>query len=85
VRSTGLTVRLSNSDIPFDQLPERVSEFVESYNKTEKGLPVYAVCRRGNDSQIAVGMLKEHGIVAKDIIGGLIQWSKQVDVTFPTY
>ena len=44
------------------------------------------MCRLGNDSQLAVRLLKERGIVdAKDIVGGLDRWAKDVDSSFPTY
>jgi adenylyltransferase/sulfurtransferase len=47
-------------------------------------LPIYVVCRRGNDSQLAVEMLKEGGVDAKDVVGGLNAWAKLVDPTWPT-
>jgi adenylyltransferase/sulfurtransferase len=48
--------------------------------------PVCVVCRRGNDSQYVVQMLKQSGISsAKDLVGGLEAWSKQADVDFPEY
>ena len=43
------------------------------------------ICRRGNRSQHAVNILKDHGMAARDIIGGLTAWNKQVDPTFPMY
>ncbi len=51
------------------------------------------VCRRGNDSQLAVRKLKDQsdslfGDVAmeiKDIVGGLTEWSNTIDETFPKY
>ncbi len=51
------------------------------------------MCRRGNDSQIAVEMLSEHfktndtsGVsVIKDIIGGVNEWANIVDKNFPKY
>ena len=51
------------------------------------------VCRRGNDSQLAVRKLKDQsdslfGAVAveiKDIVGGLTEWSNTIDQTFPKY
>jgi len=52
-------------------------------------LPVYVVCRRGNDSQIAVQKLKNYfvnsQIQIKDIAGGLYAWEKTVDPDFPIY
>eukprot|EP00897_Mesotaenium_endlicherianum_P002870 jgi/Mesen1/2610/ME000166S01731 len=47
---------------------------------------VYVVCRRGNDSQLAVQKLRQVGnICAFDITGGLQAWTKFVDPTFPSY
>ncbi|XP_059612521.1 adenylyltransferase and sulfurtransferase MOCS3 [Phlebotomus argentipes] len=53
-----------------------------------KKLPIFIVCRRGNDSQKAVKMLKEHikgENAPKDIIGGLHAWTKNIDPGFPIY
>ncbi|RUS19125.1 Molybdopterin-synthase sulfurtransferase [Endogone sp. FLAS-F59071] len=48
--------------------------------------PVYVVCRLGNDSQVAVHILQHHGLGgAKDIVGGLYRWSRDVDPEFPIY
>ena len=50
---------------------------------------MYVVCRRGNDSQKAVVLLKEKlaslPVTIKDVKGGLTAWTKQVDPDFPTY
>lgn len=47
---------------------------------------MFVICRLGNDSQIAVRMMQKEGIErAKDIIGGLLSWSKKVDDDFPIY
>lgn len=47
------------------------------------------VCRRGNDSQLAVRKLKaklqEADMEVKDIAGGLTAWARQIDPNFPTY
>ncbi|KAK3092896.1 hypothetical protein FSP39_008560 [Pinctada imbricata] len=52
-------------------------------------LPVFVVCRRGNDSQTAVKQLRtclDGGRVeVKDIRGGLHAWAKSIDKDFPTY
>lgn len=48
--------------------------------------PVYVVCRRGNDSQLAVRYLSEKlGIQARDLIGGLHAWTHQINKDFPIY
>lgn len=50
---------------------------------------VYCVCRRGNDSQLAVQQLQcalnNHEIQIQDIIGGLTAWAHKIDSTFPVY
>lgn len=50
------------------------------------GSYVLVVCRRGNDSQVAVDMLKQSGISwVRDVIGGLNAWSELVDPEMPKY
>jgi len=52
---------------------------------------VITICRRGNDSQRAVDELKKYTEITdkvkwiKDVIGGLYEWSMQVDKNFPIY
>ncbi|CAG0881368.1 unnamed protein product [Darwinula stevensoni] len=58
-------------------------------NPQQDLLPVYVVCRKGNDSQKAVklleGLLKDKNIDLKDIKGGLHAWTREVDSSFPIY
>lgn len=52
------------------------------------GGPLVAVCKHGNDSQIAVDALRsvsDVGQEIKDLIGGLQSWSKDIDTQFPIY
>ncbi|KAK2145588.1 hypothetical protein LSH36_670g01043 [Paralvinella palmiformis] len=50
---------------------------------------VFVVCRQGNDSQVAVKLLKEKlkqlPISIKDIKGGLKAWARHIDRSFPEY
>ncbi|KAH8263596.1 hypothetical protein KR044_011340 [Drosophila immigrans] len=52
-----------------------------------KELPIVVLCRRGNDSQIAVqhmiNRFPQHSI--RDLEGGLHAWTGLVDSTFPIY
>eukprot|EP00850_Spirogloea_muscicola_P016134 SM000129S26121 [mRNA] locus=s129:9637:13386:- [translate_table: standard] len=49
-------------------------------------LPVYVICRRGVDSQVAVQLLRQAGVcTALDVTGGLEAWATQVDSSFPAY
>lgn len=57
----------------------------ELKNEMEKK-KVFVVCRRGNDSQLAVRHLSEKlNVKAKDLIGGLHAWTRNVDENFPIY
>lgn len=52
------------------------------------GGPIIAVCRLGNDSQLAVDVLRsvsDAGQEIKDLIGGLQSWGKDIDTQFPIY
>lgn len=53
----------------------------------QKDLPIYVVCRRGNDSQRVVKHLKTNmaGLESQDLIGGLHEWSRAIDPQFPVY
>ena len=45
---------------------------------------VYAVCSRGNDSQLAERYLRAVGLpVVGDVVGGLERWREDVDPLFP--
>lgn len=79
-------------NIPLPSLEVRLSEISAALEDDEKGTysgsgpQIYVVCRRGNDSQRAVQYLHNVGFTsAKDIIGGLEGWAKDVDPNFPTY
>lgn len=84
------------------QLPQSINIPIEDILKNRRGveeivkengesdLPVFVVCRRGNDSQLAVRHLaplfKERGLpTPRDIVGGLHAWTRNVDGEFPIY
>ncbi|XP_027553386.1 adenylyltransferase and sulfurtransferase MOCS3 [Neopelma chrysocephalum] len=87
--------------IPLSKLQEKDEEQLEYLEKRireekqrtndQASLPVYVVCKLGNDSQKAVKILqelpaKESGsLLAKDIKGGLMAWATKIDPTFPQY
>ncbi|CAA0820672.1 Adenylyltransferase and sulfurtransferase MOCS3 [Striga hermonthica] len=88
---------LTNSlNVPLANLKERISEISAALAKEEEEkkngdsnreeASLYVICRRGNDSQKAVRLLREMGFaLAKDIVGGLESWAHDVDPQFPTY
>ncbi|XP_058115892.1 adenylyltransferase and sulfurtransferase MOCS3 isoform X2 [Anopheles ziemanni] len=63
----------------------------EILSKLERSpVPVYVVCRRGNDSQLAVRHLEplfrtRNLAPPRDLSGGLHAWTKTVDPNFPIY
>ncbi|CAL5046282.1 unnamed protein product [Urochloa decumbens] len=79
-------------NIPLSMLEEKLPTLENSLKETEaasasgKEPSLVVLCRRGNDSQIAVKLLHEKGFAsAKDIIGGLQAWGRDVDPDFPVY
>ena len=52
----------------------------------QPGRRVHVVCRRGNDSQLVVDLLRRQGVSNSiDMIGGLQAWAAEQDATFPQY
>ncbi|KAK4300483.1 hypothetical protein Pmani_027308 [Petrolisthes manimaculis] len=77
-------------NIPLKQLgkPNSIAVIEEKLSSV-RTKSIYCVCRRGNDSQLAVKQLEstlsEHGCQIKDIIGGLTAWANKIDPTLPVY
>ncbi|KXS14354.1 adenylyltransferase [Gonapodya prolifera JEL478] len=80
---------LDNSlNIPIDELESRLSEVEEAVHAGQGELPVYCICRRGNDSQLAVQHIRTKFpslAVVKDVEGGLEAWRRKVDPEWPEY
>lgn len=78
-------------NIPLPSLEARVHEISSALEKEGKtnsgsGAQLYVLCRRGNDSQRAVQFLHKIGFTsAKDIVGGLEGWARDVDPSLPMY
>ncbi|XP_057485015.1 adenylyltransferase and sulfurtransferase MOCS3-like [Actinidia eriantha] len=81
-------------NVPLSGLEARLPEISSALKKEEEhtgtetasDVSLYVVCRRGNDSQRAVQLLHNMGFTsAKDIVGGLESWARDVDPNFPTY
>ncbi|PJF16463.1 Adenylyltransferase and sulfurtransferase MOCS3 [Paramicrosporidium saccamoebae] len=65
--------------IPIDELEQKCSEIPLDCG------PVICICRRGNDSQLAVQILKRHHITSRDLIGGIHEYSRTIDPTVPIF
>ncbi|XP_007446435.1 PREDICTED: adenylyltransferase and sulfurtransferase MOCS3 [Lipotes vexillifer] len=58
---------------------------------TQEGasLPIYVICKLGNDSQKAVKILQSwtelDSLTVRDVVGGLMAWAAKIDGTFPQY
>lgn len=77
--------QLKNSlNIPIKQiLAGKIEENLKAEMKSKE---VFVVCRRGNDSQLAVKYLNENlSIKSKDLVGGLHAWTREIDENFPIY
>jgi adenylyltransferase/sulfurtransferase len=53
-------------------------------NERKMGDMLYVLCRRGNNSQLAVARMRELGISnAVDVVGGIENWARSVDACMP--
>lgn len=84
-------------NIPFSELQvekgvDDAKAVITALQAGEDEVPVFVVCRLGNDSQVSTKKLVESiggdgksGRVIKDIEGGLRAWKKDVDKDWPEY
>ena len=66
--------------IPLGQLPSRLSE-VPGQGDAE----IIVHCKSGVRSAKAVSLLREHGIAARNLKGGILAWIDRIDPTLPKY
>uniref|UniRef100_A0A8J8XTG3 Adenylyltransferase and sulfurtransferase MOCS3 n=1 Tax=Callithrix jacchus TaxID=9483 RepID=A0A8J8XTG3_CALJA len=88
--------------IPLKHLERRDAESLkllgeairEGKQRTQEGaaLPIYVICKLGNDSQKAVKILQSlsaaqelDSLTVRDVVGGLMAWAAKIDGTFPQY
>ncbi|PWZ37472.1 Adenylyltransferase and sulfurtransferase MOCS3 [Zea mays] len=86
---------IANSvNIPLHELRERLPRLRDaltevagvSHSHGKHYCPLYFVCQNGDDSEAAVGVLRESGFpYAGAIAGGLECWAREVDPGFPVY
>ncbi|KAL9609637.1 MAG: hypothetical protein Q9167_005614 [Letrouitia subvulpina] len=74
----------------FEQAPQNEVDPLKSLTNSTTKKETFVVCKRGNDSQKAVRLIKDarysnHERDVKDIKGGLVAWRKEVDLGFPEY
>lgn len=77
-------------NIPMQELDkDETIETLKRLLNDDNGSDIFVVCRRGNDSQIAVQRLRQNfedsNVRIRDIVGGLHAWANTVDPTFPVY
>lgn len=70
--------------IPLDELPDRTDE-VEDAIAADESRPVAVLCHHGVRSLKAALFLRQRGIEAKSVAGGIEQWSVAVDPSVPRY
>jgi len=66
--------------IPHEQVANRLDELAD--HKDEE---IVVHCRSGARSEEATRVLREHGFDAKNLKGGTLAWSKEIDDSVPTY
>ncbi|XP_016097640.1 adenylyltransferase and sulfurtransferase MOCS3 [Sinocyclocheilus grahami] len=71
-------------------IKDTVSDIKQQMN-IKSQVPVFVVCKLGNDSQKAVQLLEKMSgqeieqITVKDVSGGLMAWANKIDPSFPQY
>lgn len=65
---------------------QNIKDYLSEHD-AEKKKDIVFICRRGNDSQLAVKLLQSELELPNlvDVTGGLTLWSKKIDTTFPRY
>ncbi|CAL5069232.1 unnamed protein product [Urochloa decumbens] len=83
---------IANSvNIPLHELEEKLPRLRDALSEVAdvsrgRHRPVYFISQRGDDSQVAVHILRENGFpYASDVIGGLESWAREADPGFPVY
>lgn len=71
-----------------DCIQEVITQVGKRNGIRDENVPVYVLCRRGNDSQLAVNLMRQtlfsDQTILKDIVGGISQWN-QIEKGFPVY
>jgi sulfur-carrier protein adenylyltransferase/sulfurtransferase len=67
--------------IPLGQLPARLAEVPAA----AAGRPIVVHCKMGGRSAKAVTLLRENGIEATNLKGGILAWIDRIDPTLPKY
>lgn len=72
-------------NIPLAELDDRIHE-LRGHLEIIGNVPIYTICRRGNDSQRALVKLQALGFnQVLNVTGGVAAWSHYVDSNFPIY
>ena len=66
--------------IPLAEMEGRFEEIERHYKEAPR---IICLCSRGNDSQLAAAWLRSKGLCAADVIGGMEEWKRTIDPTFP--
>ena len=66
--------------IPVGELPERLGELDD-----QKDAEIVVHCRSGGRSAQAVQLLRAKGFDAKNLDGGTLAWSEEIDDSVPQY
>ena len=79
------SVNIPLADLQYEGRWEVVRKRLADTGQSEAD--IYVLCRRGNDSQLAVGLLRKifPNSSVRDVIGGLHAWTKHIDQSFPVY
>ena len=81
------SLNLPLGDLQFDGKREELKDKLEKVMAEGNSSEVFIICRRGNDSQMGVEIVRNMvpGVRVRDVVGGLHAWARDVDSNFPVY
>ena len=79
-------VHATDAAAPSDEVQQLSGGQAAHANALDEQASIIVLCRRGNDSQLVVQSLREHGLhAAVDLTGGLAAWAQHAGTNFPRY
>ncbi len=65
--------------------PHRADDAVADVARRAGGRPVHVVCKAGPRAARVAAVLRDAGLDAREVAGGIAAWSREVDPSVPTY
>lgn len=64
--------------MPMNDVPARLREL-------DDGRPIVVHCKMGGRASQVTAFLRQHGLPARNMTGGILAWAERIDPRMPTY